>query len=362
MFGLIPLEILQHFWWFIISLSSACFICLLFVQGGQSLLFSLPHNTKEQELIITVLGRKWLIHFGSLIFWWVTFFAAFPKFITTSLGGAYWLWLLVLACFISQIVVYEQRQRLTAKNSQGNYDLFLLINGSLASFWVGVIMATFFTGGNFSLNDYNQVSWQAPTRGLEAISDLFNFSFGLFMVFLSRTLGGMYFLNSITDPVLSKRCRLSILKNFLWTLPFMLFITLGLVTMQGYAINPTTAEIYGENSHYFNNILKQPFTQILFFIGLFAFLYGILISAFQKQRSGFWFAEGGLLIIMVTIFITIGFHNTPFYPSFADLQSSLTIANASSSQYTLSLLTTILPFFLLMLYILKRLWPTLARK
>jgi cytochrome d ubiquinol oxidase subunit II len=349
MIGNLDYSTLQQLWWLICSVVGSLLVFLFFVQGGQSMLFTLPHTAEEKKLMINSLGRKWEMTFTTLVLFGGALFAAFPKFYATSFGGAYWVWMLILFTFIIQAVSYEYRSRENNFLGARTYEVFLLINGTVGVLLIGIAVGTFFTGSSFALNEYNQVNWQTPTRGLEAASNLFNLSFGLFLVFLGRTLGGMYLLNNIRHVALNKRCRKSVLINFLIMLPFLLFVLLSLVTMEGYALNPDTAEIFLEKGKYLNNLLSMPLLLLFLLAGLGLVIYGVIGTCFKNSYKGIWPAGLGTVLVALAIFLTAGYGDTAFYPSYADLQSSLTIYNASSSKFTLTVMSYVaiaIPFVL----------------
>ncbi len=349
MIGNLDYSTLQQLWWLIASVVGSLFVFLLFVQGGQSMLFTLPHTAEEKSLMVNSLGRKWEMTFTTLVLFGGALFAAFPKFYATSFGGAYWVWMLILFTFIIQAVSYEYRSKPDNFLGTRTYDIFLFINGTVGVLLVGTAVGTFFTGSAFALNEYNSVTWQTPTRGLEAASNLFNLSFGLFLVFLGRTLGGMYLLNNIRHAALNARTRKSVLVNFLIMLPFLLFVVLSLVTMDGYALNPETSEIFMEKGKYLNNLLSMPLLLVFLLAGLGLVIYGVVATCFKNSYKGIWFAGIGTVLTALAIFLTAGYGDTSFYPSYADLQSSLTIYNASSSKFTLTVMSYValgIPFVL----------------
>lgn len=349
MIGNLDYSTLQQLWWLITSVVGSLFVFLLFVQGGQSMLFTLPHSAEEKSLIVNSLGRKWEMTFTTLVLFGGALFAAFPKFYATSFGGAYWVWMLILFTFIIQAVSYEYRSKPNNFLGTRTYDIFLFINGTVGVLLIGAAVGTFFTGAAFALNEYNSVTWQTPTRGLEAASNLFNLSFGLFLVFLGRTLGGMYLLNNIRHTALNARSRKSVLINFLIMLPFLLFVVFSLVTMDGYALHPETSEIFMEKGKYLHNLLSMPLLLVFLLAGLGLVIYGVVATCFKDSDKGIWFAGVGTVLTALAIFLTAGYGNTAFYPSYADLQSSLTIYNASSSKFTLTVMSYValgIPFVL----------------
>jgi cytochrome d ubiquinol oxidase subunit II len=349
MIGNLDLSTLQHIWWIIASLVGSLFLFLTFVQGGQTLLLSLASGDDEKSLVVNSLGRKWELTFTTLVLFGGALFAAFPKFYATSFGGAYWVWMLILFTFIVQAVSYEFRKKPDNFLGTTVYDVFLFINGSVGILLIGAAVGTFFTGSGFVLNDFNQVTWQSPLRGIEAAFNFFNLSMGLFLVFLARTLGGMYLVNNIDHPDLVKKCRRSVWINFLVSLPFLLYVLVSLLVMKGYAINPETGEVFIQKGKYLINLFGNPASLILLSVGLIFVIYGVVVTYLQQKDHGIWFGGVGTVLVGLSIFFLAGFNNTPFYPSSADLQSSLSIANASSSHYTLTAMTYValgVPFVL----------------
>lgn len=349
MIGQLDLSTLQHIWWIIASLVGSLFLFLTFVQGGQTLLLTLAKGDDEKSLVVNSLGTKWEITFTTLVLFGGALFAAFPKFYATSFGGAYWVWMLILFTFIIQAVSYEYRKKPNNFLGTTVYDVFLFINGSVGVLLIGAAVGTFFTGSAFVLNDFNQVTWQTPIRGIEAAFNFFNLSMGLFLVFLARTLGGMYFVNNIDHDSLTEKCRRSVWFNFLISLPFLLYVLVSLLVMKGFAINPETGEVFMQKGKYLMNLLGCPVTAILLLVGLILVIYGVVVTYVQRKDHGIWFGGVGTVLVGLAIFFLAAFNNTPFYPSTADLQSSLSIANASSSHYTLTAMTYValaVPFVL----------------
>ncbi|MEA1923359.1 MAG: cytochrome d ubiquinol oxidase subunit II [Pseudomonadota bacterium] len=348
--GSLSLAQLQQLWWLLISVVGALFIFLTFVQGGQCLLFEVAKNESEKSLVINSLGKKWELTFTTLVLFGGALFAAFPLFYATSFGGAYWVWMLILFTFILQAVSYEFRKKPNNLLGAKVYEVFLYINGSIGVILIGAAIGTFFTGSNFSLNDYNSVTWQSPTRGLEAAFNLFNLSFGLFLLFVARILGALYLNNNIDHPALRERTRNAAFTNLLFLLPFLLYILFSLVTMQGYAINPETGKVFLEKGKYLHNLLAMPIHGLGFLlVGLLLVIYGIVMAKFMKSVKGIWPAGLGVVLVVLAVLFTAGFNNTAFYPSSYDLQSSLSIVNASSSHYTLTAMSYIaisIPFIL----------------
>ncbi len=278
-------------------------------------------------------------------------FAAFPKFYATSFGGAYWVWILILFTFIVQAVSYEYRKKPNNLLGAGVYELFLFINGSVGILLIGAAVGTFFTGSNFELNQFNQVTWTNPLRGLEAAFSVFNLSLGLFLVFNARVLGAMYLVNSIdfsVAPDLEQRLRRACLVNLVCALPFLLYVLGALLLMQGFGFdeNGVVSMVSGK---YLGNLLAMPAVLVLLLAGLVLVVWGVILTGILSGTRGIWFGGLGTVLVGLAVFFTAGFNNTPFYPSKADLQSSLSIYNASSSHYTLTAMTyvaLVIPFVL----------------
>ncbi|HIJ78395.1 MAG: cytochrome d ubiquinol oxidase subunit II [Desulfobulbaceae bacterium] len=336
MIGNLDYSTLQQLWWLIASLVGSIFIALTFVQGGQTLIFTATTNEDEKSLIINSMGRKWELTFTTLVLFGGALFAAFPLFYATSFGGAYWVWMLILFTFILQAVSYEYRKKPDNLLGARTYEIFMFINGSVGLLLIGAAVGTFFTGSQFSLNMYNHVSWETPYRGLEAALNPFNLGLGLFLVFLARSLGAMYLVNNIDHEPLTNHCRKAAWINFLWALPFLLVILGGFITMEGFAVDPENGRVFMEKGKYLHNLLAMPAVLVLLLAGLGSVIYGVAATRFLGKDSGIWFGGIGTALVGLAIFSLAGYNHTAFYPSVADLQSSLTIYNASSSKYTLT--------------------------
>lgn len=351
MIGKLDIVTLQQIWWILCSVVGALFLFLTFVQGGQTLLWQVAKTDREKSLIINSLGRKWELTFTTLVLFGGALFAAFPKFYATSFGGAYWVWILILFTFIVQAVSYEYRSKPNNLLGARVYELFLFINGSVGILLIGAAVGTFFTGSNFTLNSFNQVTWTNPLRGLEAAFSLFNLSLGLFLVFNARTVGAMYLVNNIDFngvPEFEVRVRKSCLTSFLLSLPFLLYVVVSLLLIDGFTVDK--AGVVSMVAYkYLHNLLAMPIVLGLLLVGLFLVILGVTRTALAKATTGIWFGGLGTVLVGLAVFFTAGFNGTPFYPSKADLQSSLTIYNASSSHYTLTAMTYValaIPFVL----------------
>jgi len=366
MFGNLDTTVLQQLWWIIDSLVGSLFLFLIFVQGGQTLLLQLGKTDTEKSLMINSLGRKWELTFTTLVLFGGALFAAFPKFYATSFGGAYWVWILILFTFVVQAVSYEFRKKPGNLLGEKVYEIFLFVNGSVGILLIGAAVGTFFTGSNFTLNEYNLVTWTNPLRGLEAAFSLFNLSLGVFLVFNARILGAMYLVNSIDfsgHGDLEVRIRRAALVNLICALPFLLYVLGSLVFMDGFGVDPKTGVVAMVSGKYLSNLLAMPLVLVFLLLGLVLVIWGVVNTAFRDKGNGIWFGGLGTVLVGLTVFFIAGFNHTAFYPSKADLQSSLTIYNASSSHYTLtamSYVALIIP--LVLAYIVYVWWLMDARK
>jgi cytochrome d ubiquinol oxidase subunit II len=326
---------LQHYWWIIVSILAGLLVFLMFVQGGQSMIYSLPKTDIQKTMIVNALGRKWEFTFTTLVTFGGAFFASFPLFYATSFGGAYWVWTAILFSFIIQAVAYEFRSKPDNVFGMQTFDIFLFVNGSLGPFLIGVAVATFFTGAMFSLNTMNQVHWATQWYGLEALLNVRNLALGFAVLFLARINGLLYLINTLDNEELLKRFFKALITNSVPFLIFFLFFVVSILFSTGFAADPLTGTITLEKYKYLHNLIQMPVVLILFLAGVVGVLYGIGISIFRKRLSGIWFSGGGTILAVFSLFLVAGFNGTSFYPSLFDLKSSLTIRNASSSHFTL---------------------------
>ena len=361
---------LQQYWWIIISMLGSVFVFMMFVQGGQTLIKRLASDETERSMLINSIGKKWDLTFTTLVTFGGAFFASFPLFYSTSFGGAYWVWIIILFSFIIQAVSYEYRTKPENFLGQKTYDTFLFINGLLATILIGIVVGTFFTGSEFSINkmritgiDGNIISqWETPTRGLEAALNITNLSLGLTVFFLARILGLLYFMNSINDKNIFKKSSKCLLIN---TIPFLVFFLLftGLIlTKDGFAVNPDTKEVFMESYKYLHNFIQMPLVLILFLVGVVLVLTGIFMGIVKKRNSGIWYSGIGTILTVFSLFLVAGFNNTAFYPSTFDLQSSLTIENSSSSHYTLTTMSYVSLIVPVVFAYIWYAWKTLTKK
>lgn len=364
MFSFLDYSGLQHYWWILVSLLGALLVFMLFVQGGQSLIYTLASNEKEKTMLLNSTGRKWEITFTTLVTFGGAFFASFPLFYSTSFGGAYWVWMAILFAFILQAVSYEFRSKANNFLGQKTFEVFLFLNGVLGSLLLGVAISTFFTGSQFSVDKSNIIdinshkmpvisAWETPFHGLEALwttenlAFVQNISLGLAVFFLARVLANLYFQNNINNYSIYKKSQKSLIINAVLFLVFFLFWLIRLMFMDGFAVNPENGNVFMEPNKYFHNFLEMPLVLAIFLIGVVLVLSGIILNIFFKSKKGIWFSGLGTVLTVWMLFLIAGFNNTAFYPSTYDLQSSLTIYNASSSEFTLktmSYVSLLVPF------------------
>ena len=353
---------LQSYWWIIISLLGSLLVFLMFVQGGQSMIFSLPDNDTRKTMIVNALGRKWESTFTTLVTFGGAFFAAFPLFYATSFGGAYWVWTTILFSFIIQAIAYEYRSKPANVLGKKTFDVFLFLNGAIGPFLIGTAVGTFFTGSQFSLNTMNNVQWANGWHGLEALINGRNLALGLAVLFLTRVNGLLYIINSVDDGELIKSSFKKLIVNSISFLVFFLFFLLTLLISEGYGADGETGQIVMEKFKYLHNLLQMPVVMIIFLAGVAAVIYGIGISVFKSSRKGIWFTGSGTVLAVFSLFLVAGFNGTSFYPSSFDLASSLTIHNASSSEFTLRTMmyvSFIIPFVVAYIWYA---WRSINRK
>ncbi|ECB9640975.1 cytochrome d ubiquinol oxidase subunit II [Campylobacter coli] len=345
-FGL-ELEGLQIYWWVILSLLGGLLVFMFFVQGGQTLIDELSSDELEKTMLVNSLGRKWELGFTTLVLFGGAAFAAFPLFYSTSFGGAYWAWLCILFCFILQAVAYEYRKKENNVYGSKTYEVFLKINGYLGVFLIGVAISSFFSGSHFVLNEHNFVSWQNSLRGLELLFNPFNYLLGIALVFLSRILGAAYFMNNIKDENIKAKAVRKLSINSILFLPFFLGFLAWIFIKEGFGVDEKGIVSMTENV-YLYNFLDNILFAILFIVGVVFVLLGMVQGSKGCSKTIFTLGFGSVLAVFA-LFLSIGLGSSAFYPSLSDLQSSLTIRNASSSYYTLSVMTYVsllVPFVL----------------
>lgn len=334
---------LQHYWWFLISLLAGLLSFLLFVQGGQTLLYSLSKTEDEHRLLVNVLGRKWEYTFTTLVTFGGAFFASFPLFYSTSFGGAYWVWIILLFAFIIQAFSYEFQNKPGNIYGKTTYRSLLFINGLLGTFLLGVIIATMFTGNDFTVGKGNITNvinpvisrWGSGLHGLEALLNVRNLMLGLAVFFLARTQATLYFINRLSHAVLEKRSYKYLLLNAIPFVVFFLAFVISLMFSEGFAV-AADGTVFMEKYKYFHNLVQMPLLGIFFLVGVLLVLFGVIATLLKKTfKKGIWFSGLGTIITVTVLFLISGYNNTAFYPSVSDLQSSLTIFNSSSSEFTL---------------------------
>lgn len=349
---------LQHYWWFLVSLLGALLVFLLFVQGGQSLLFTIGKTELQQKMLLNSTGRKWEFTFTTLVTFGGAFFASFPLFYSTSFGGAYWVWMLILACFVLQAVSYEYQSKKGNLLGKKTYQVFLLLNGILGPILLGTAVGTFFSGAEFIV-DKGQLtdvampvisSWANPWHGLEAALVFWNVCLGLAVFFLARIQALLYFINNIDDAEIAKRSRKHLVIETALFLVFFLVFLVHLLLADGFAVDPATKEVYMQPYKYFMNLVEMPAVSVVLSVGVAGVLYGIVRTALSGTwRKGIWFCGTGTVLTVLALLLCAGWNHTAYYPSVADLQSSLTIANSCSSPFTLevmSIVSILVPFVL----------------
>ena len=351
-------EFLQQYWWFIVSLLGGILVFLMFVQGANTLIFRLGKDEEERSLIINSTGRKWEFTFTTLVTFGGAFFASFPLFYSTSFGGAYWVWMLILVSFVLQAVAYEFQSKPGNLLGRNAYRRFLVFNGVFGPLLLGTAVGTFFHGAAFTVSKdamgafgANPVisQWANAWHGLDAVANPWNVILGIAILFLARVLGALYLLNNIEDAGLRPKLRRQVLID---TLPFLLCFVAFLVHLlitDGFAVSET-GEIYVEPYKYLNNLLEMPVVLCLLLLGVVLVLCGIGMTLCRANfHRGIWFSGLGTVLTVLALLLTVGYNHTAYYPSTADLQSSLTLANSCSSHFTLtamSWVSLIIPFVL----------------
>ena len=352
---MITYEFLQQYWWFLISLLGGLLVFLLFVQGGNALIFLAGKTEDQRQLIINSTGRKWELTFTTLVTFGGAFFASFPLFYSTSFGGAYWVWILILITFVFQAVSYEFQGKAGNLLGKNAFRWFLTLNGCLAPFLIGTAVGTFFTGSGFIV-DKNAVAdlgapvisrWVGWYGGLEALGNPINVTFGVTVTLLAIVLGALYLINNINHKDLDEDLRLGLKHLFPIFLLAFLTMLVQLLTMDGFGVD-SKGTVSMVPYKYLNNLLDMPVVLVLFLSGAVLVVAGVVLTLFKQGfKRGIWMSAPGTVMVVMALFMLAGYNGTAYYPSTADLQSSLTIQNSSSSEFTLtcmSIVSLIIPF------------------
>ena len=349
---------LQNYWWFLVSLLGALLVFLMFVQGANSMIFSLGANDVERRLIVNSTGRKWEFTFTTLVTFGGAFFASFPLFYSTSFGGAYWLWMIILFTFVLQAVSYEFQNKMGNFLGPKTFQAMLVINGLVAPLLLGGAVATFFNGSNFIVDKMNLTvfsqpvisHWANASCGLDALLDPWNLVLGLAVMFLAQVLGILYVTNNVNDENIRSRGSVRLVGC---AAPFVLLLVAFLIRTllkDGFAYNPETGEIFMEPNKYWHNFVDMWYLLVMLLVGVVLTLYGIVRTIVSKTYiQGIWPSGIGVVLVVLSLLLCVGWNNTAYYPSTADLQSSLTIANSCSSEFTLrtmAIVSLLIPFVL----------------
>ena len=355
---MITYSFLQHYWWFLVSLLGALLVFLMFVQGANSLLFSLGRTPEERRMLVNSTGRKWEITFTTLVTFGGAFFASFPLFYSTSFGGAYWLWMIILFSFVLQAVSYEFQNKLGNLFGPKAFQWFLIINGIVGPLLLGGAVATFFEGSNFVIEKANLTELGAPiisrwanaSHGLDALLNPWVLVFGLAVFFLARILGILYIMNNENDENIRSRGSVRLIGV---TVPFLILFLAFLVhtlLKDGYAWDPASGAIFMEPYKYLHNLLDMWYLTIVLLVGVVLLIYAIIKTVVSKTYiRGIWPAGIGVVLVVLVLLLSAGWNHTAYYPSNVDLQSSLTIANSCSSEFTLrtmAVVSLLIPFVL----------------
>ena len=349
---------LQNYWWFLVSLLGALLVFLMFVQGANAMLFSLGRNDAERRLLVNSTGRKWELTFTTLVTFGGAFFASFPLFYSTSFGGAYWLWMIILFTFVLQAVSYVFQNKMGNFLGPKTFQAMLVINGLVAPLLLGGAVATFFNGSNFIVDKMNLTvfsqpvisHWANASCGLDALLDPWNLVLGLAVMFLAQVLGILYVMNNVNDENIRSRGSVRLVGC---AAPFvLLFVAFLIRTLlkDGFAYNPETGEIFMEPNKYWHNFVDMWYLLVMLLVGVVLTLYGIVRTIVSKTYiQGIWPSGIGVVLVVLSLLLCVGWNNTAYYPSTADLQSSLTIANSCSSEFTLrtmAIVSLLIPFVL----------------
>lgn len=348
----------QEYWWFLVSLLGAILVFLMFVQGANTMIFNLGKTEMERRMVVNSTGHKWEFTFTTLVTFGGAFFASFPLFYSTSFGGAYWLWMIILFSFVLQAVSYEFQNKIGNVLGTKTFQWFLIINGILGPLLLGGAVATFFNGSNFIVNKDNITEFAQPviskwangSHGLDALLDVWNLVLGAAVFFLARVLGTLYIINNVAHDDIRSRARKQLLINAVIFLVLFLTFLVRTLLKDGYGYDPNTGVIMMVPMKYLNNLIEMWYLLAIMLIGVVSLLYGVFRTAFSNTYIyGIWFGGAGVILVVLVLFLCAGWNNTAYYPSNVDLQSSLTIANSCSSEFTLktmSVVSLLVPFII----------------
>lgn len=364
-------DFLQHYWWFLVSLLGALLVFLLFVQGANTLIFNLGKTDNERRIVINSTGRKWEFTFTTLVVFGGGFFASFPLFYSTSFGGAYWLWMIILFSFVIQAVSYEFQNKIGNILGTKTFQVFLIINGFIAPLLLGGAVATFFNGSNFIVDKGNITEFTQPvisrwancSHGLDALLDIWNLVLGAAVFFLARALGSFYIINNVASNIINSRARRQVLLNStIFLVLFLVFLT-HILLKDGYAYDPQTGIITMEPMKYLHNLLDMWYLLIVLLISVALLLYAIIRTVRDESYTkGIWLSGVGVVLVVLILLLCAGWNNTAYYPSNVDLQSSLTIANSSGSKFTLTAMSVVSLFIPFVLGYIFWAWRAIDKK
>ncbi|MBQ9223303.1 MAG: cytochrome d ubiquinol oxidase subunit II [Prevotella sp.] len=362
---------LQQYWWFLVSLLGALLVFLMFVQGANSQISSLGRTEEGKRMVLNSTGRKWELTFTTLVTFGGAFFASFPLFYSTSFGGAYWIWMLILLTFVLQAVSYEFQNKLGNFLGPKTFQWFLVLNGVLGPFLIGCAVATFFNGSNFIIEKASLTDqfapiiskWANASNGLDAVLDPWNLILGFAVLFLARILGILYVMNNVNDEDIRSRGSVRLVGNTVCFLIFFLAFVIRTLVKEGYAYNPETGEIFMEPYKYLHNLIDMWPLLIIFLVGVVLVLYAIYRTIVSKTYiKGIWPAGIGTVLVVLVLFLITGWNNTAYYPSNVDLQSSLTIVNSCSSEFTLRTMAVVSLFIPFVLAYIAYAWYSMDKK
>ncbi len=362
-------EFLQNYWWVLIALLGGLLVALMFVQGANLHLGNRALNDTQKRMVLNSTGRKWELTFTTLVTFGGAFFASFPLFYSTSFGGAYWVWVLLLLSFVFQAVAYEFQHKKGNLLGVKGFRVALMANGLLAPFLVGTAVGTFFTGSDFTVNKVAITDPSAPVistwgnnwHGLEALGQYHAVLLGVTLMFLAAILGALYILNNVDDETIRAQMRRSIKMSVGPFLFAFLFWTAILFTRQGYAVTPDQV-VYLEPFKYWHNLLAMPVVLVMLLSGVVLVLYSLYLGAFSKSLKGIWFAMPGTVLVVMSVFFLAGFNGTAYYPSCTDLQSSLTLDNSCSSFFTLKVMACVSLLIPFVVAYIAYAWRAMDRK